>query len=231
MSFKAFDLLLELIERRPDAAATESGFSRNRSRPGTFVVEANLSNLIADIRAALEDDVRHPRFIRTVHGFRYAFCGAVSDDPAGSTWRRGCALRARPERRYYPLAEGENVLGREGNTASWFDSTSVSRRHARIVVTDGKALLEDTRESRTERSRRRARERPVALEDGAGDPGSGRCSSRSGGRCRSRRPRVTPGFRMKLLFEMLWLPPAGDQRPGACQPQRFARASPLHSNG
>ena len=45
--------------------------------------------------------------------------------------------------RLYPLAEGENVLGRDGDAASWFDSTSVSRRHARIVVTDGKALLED----------------------------------------------------------------------------------------
>jgi pSer/pThr/pTyr-binding forkhead associated (FHA) protein len=43
----------------------------------------------------------------------------------------------------YPLTEGENVLGRDGDAASWFHSTSVSRRHARIVVTDGKAVLED----------------------------------------------------------------------------------------
>ena len=60
--------------------------------PDTFVVEANLSNLVAEIRAALEDDVRHPRFIRTVHGFGYAFCGTVSGDPAAEAPR----VAARP---------------------------------------------------------------------------------------------------------------------------------------
>jgi DNA-binding winged helix-turn-helix (wHTH) protein len=41
--------------------------------PGTFVVEANLPHLIAEIREALEDTSRSPRFVRTVHGFGYAF--------------------------------------------------------------------------------------------------------------------------------------------------------------
>ena len=143
VSPKAFDLLLELIERRPNAL-TKAALQESLW-PGTFVVEANLSNLIADIRAALEDDVRHPRFIRTVHGFGYAFCGTVGADPAADAPRVAvtppCVLVR--SGRLYPLTEGENVLGREGDAASWFDSTSVSRRHARIVVTDGKALLED----------------------------------------------------------------------------------------
>ena len=142
VSPKAFALLLELVERRPNAL-TKAALQESLW-PGTFVVEANLSNLIAEIRAALEDDVRHPRFIRTVHGFGYAFCGTVSGDRAADA-----APVAAPRcvlvqsGRLYPLTEGENVLGREGDAASWFDSTSVSRRHARIVVTEGKALLED----------------------------------------------------------------------------------------
>jgi len=142
ISPKAFALLLELIERRP-VALTKAAL-QELLWPGTFVVEANLSNLIADVRAALEDDVRHPRFIRTVHGFGYAFCGTVSSDPAAEAplvAAAPCVLVR--SGRLYPLAEGENVLGREGDAASWFDSTSVSRRHARIVVTGGKALLED----------------------------------------------------------------------------------------
>ena len=141
ISPKAFALLLELVERRPEAL-TKAALQESLW-PDTFVVEANLSNLVAEIRAALEDDVRQPRFIRTVHGFGYAFCGTVGGDPAAEDPRvvAPCVLVC--SGRLYPLAEGENVLGRDGDAASWFDSTSVSRRHARIVVTDGKALLED----------------------------------------------------------------------------------------
>jgi DNA-binding winged helix-turn-helix (wHTH) protein len=157
---KAFDLLLELIERRPNAL-TKAALQESLW-PGTFVVEANLSNLIADLRAALEDDVRHPRFIRTVHGFGYAFCGAVADDSLAET---PCVLVRNG--RLYPLTEGENVLGREGDAASWFDSTSVSRRHARIVVTDGTALLEDLASKNGTFLGDVRVSAPVALEDGS----------------------------------------------------------------
>jgi DNA-binding winged helix-turn-helix (wHTH) protein len=166
ISPKAFALLLELIERRPNAL-TKAALQESLW-PGTFVVEANLSNLIADLREALEDDASHPRFIRTVHGFGYAFCGTVSSGPAAEAPRVAtapCVLVR--NRRVYPLAEGENVLGREGDAASWFDSTSVSRRHARIVVTDGKALLEDLASKNGTFLGDVRVSAPVALEDGA----------------------------------------------------------------
>ena len=38
---------------------------------------------------------------------------------------------------------GENLLGREAGAVVWLDSASVSRRHARIVVTGETATLED----------------------------------------------------------------------------------------
>src|SRR4029079_6377885 len=123
LSAKAFALLLALIEQRPDAIA--KAVLQDALWPGTFVVEANLSNLIAEIRAALDDDARHPRFIRTVQRFGYAFCGTVSGDAGASAARAPATPRVLVRNgRVYPLAEGENVLGREGG-ASWFDSTSV----------------------------------------------------------------------------------------------------------
>ena len=41
------------------------------------------------------------------------------------------------------LREGENLLGRLDEGVAWFESPTVSRRHARIVVEGGKAILED----------------------------------------------------------------------------------------
>ena len=45
--------------------------------------------------------------------------------------------------REVPLVEGENVIGREPDAALWIDHALVSRRHARIVIAHGKAIVED----------------------------------------------------------------------------------------
>jgi len=165
ISPKALALLLELVEQRPNAVTKAA--LQELLWPDTFVVEANLSNLIAEIRAALDDDVRRPRFIRTVFGFGYAFCGTVGGDVAGTAPRVASPCVLIRSGRLYALALGENVLGRDGEAAAWFDSTSVSRRHARIVVTNGKALLEDlASKNGTFLGDVRVSE-PVPLEDGA----------------------------------------------------------------
>src|SRR5215471_13350148 len=41
------------------------------------------------------------------------------------------------------LSDGENVLGRDPEAVVWIDRDSVSRRHARIVVSGDSATLED----------------------------------------------------------------------------------------
>jgi len=165
ISPKAFALLLELVECRPNALSKAA--LQESLWPDTFVVEANLSNLVAEIRAALEDDVRQPRFVRTVHGFGYAFCGTVGGDPAVAASRAMSPCVLVRNGRLYPLAEGENVLGRDGSAASWFDSTSVSRRPARIVVADGKAVLEDLASKNGTFLGDVRVSAPVPLEDGA----------------------------------------------------------------
>ena len=76
LSPKAFQLLELLVETRPRALPKDTLY--NRLWPNTFVVEANLSNLVGEVRAALGDNPRRPRFVRTVHGFGYAFSEAAT---------------------------------------------------------------------------------------------------------------------------------------------------------
>jgi hypothetical protein len=108
------------------------------------VAEANLSNLVAEIREALGDDAHAPQFIRTSHGFGYAFCGNATtakeflETPAD---RPTCWLEF--DRRRLPLTVGEHVIGRDPDVEVRLDSSTVSRRHARIVVTADGAVLED----------------------------------------------------------------------------------------
>ena len=135
---KAFELLELLLEQRPNVVPRER--IRDRVWPETFVSESTLSSVMADLRAALDEDPKQPRFLRTVHGVGFAFCGpAVEAAPrAGAT-----VYRLVLEDREIVLRPGENLLGRVEEGAAWLDSPSVSRRHARIVVGDGGVLLED----------------------------------------------------------------------------------------
>ena len=100
MSPKAYELLKLLLEQRPKALSKAE--LHERLWPGTFVSEVNLAALVNEVRAALGERGRHGRFIRTVHGFGYAFAHeAVTDgddgtaggprSPAGArAWSAGC---------------------------------------------------------------------------------------------------------------------------------------------
>ena len=63
ISPKAFELLTMLIAERPRAVSKAD--LQERLWPGTFVEEANLSNLIGELRAAIGDRSRAPRTIST----------------------------------------------------------------------------------------------------------------------------------------------------------------------
>ena len=136
---KAFALLDLLLERRP--AAVPKAEIRDRVWPGTFVADSNLTSLVTELRGALGDDPRKPRFLRTVYGFGYAFCGHAS----GASRREAGRCRLYGDGREITVAEGEAVLGRGDDVDVLVDASSVSRRHARIRVRDGRATLEDLR--------------------------------------------------------------------------------------
>jgi DNA-binding winged helix-turn-helix (wHTH) protein len=139
---KAYQLLALLVEAQPRALSKDE--LQQGLWPSTYVDEANLSVIVAELRGALGDDARQPRYVRTVHGFGYAFAAAVTREtrpevppPASSAWwLHSDSVHAK-------LHPGENLVGRELPVDVWLDSASVSRRHARIVVDGAGVSLED----------------------------------------------------------------------------------------
>ena len=139
VSPKAFALLAALIEKRPKAISKDE--LHGLLWPDTFVSDANLPNLVAELRESLGDDAQKPRIIRTVPRFGYAFraeaAGEIGVRPDAPAFRliwgdREIALRS-----------GENVIGRDEGATLWIDDNLVSRRHARIVIDGAGAFLED----------------------------------------------------------------------------------------
>ncbi len=102
--------------------------------PATFVCETNLATVISEVRRAVGD-----AFIRTVHGFGYAFAGEVS------------LTRPRPvavamllcEQQRHLLYDGENSVGRAQDCRVILTGATISRHHALIIITQGEITVED----------------------------------------------------------------------------------------
>jgi DNA-binding winged helix-turn-helix (wHTH) protein len=165
LSPKAFELLKLLIESRPRAISKKE--LHERLWPETFVSEANLATLAAEVREALDDDPRQPRFIRTAHRFGYAFSGSAVEEaavnPTGDSTTFCWLIR---DGRRLPLQAGENVLGRDADDGIQIESPTVSRRHARIVVAGAGATIEDLASKNGTRLRGEAVSSAVTLTDG-----------------------------------------------------------------
>ena len=142
LSPKAFELLAMLLANRSRALSKQE--LQEHLWPATFVEETNLAGLIAEIRRALQDSASTPTFVRTVYGFGYRFSGDVSvDAPVAPSSRRGLKLCLVVDAREVVLMEGANVIGREPDATIQIDARGISRHHARIVVSQGEAVLED----------------------------------------------------------------------------------------
>jgi DNA-binding winged helix-turn-helix (wHTH) protein len=141
VSPKAFELLRVLVAERPRALSKSE--LHERLWPRTFVSDANLASLVAELREALNDTARASRCIRTSHRFGYAFCGEAIAEPAadgGADSASFCWLVS--DGRRFPLSAGENILGRDDDGIR-IDSPTVSRRHARLSVQGTAAFIED----------------------------------------------------------------------------------------
>ena len=142
LSPKAFDLLHLLVENH--ARAMSKNELHDKLWPDTFVQEANLAGLVAEIRRALDDSAEEPRFVRTVPRFGYWFIGLErtrTGPVAGATTPVRSWLVW--EARQVALNEGRNVIGRAPEASVWIDAPGVSRHHACIHVTGPTAVLED----------------------------------------------------------------------------------------
>ena len=128
---KAFDLLSMLVERRPEAVSKDDIHAR--LWPDTFVAEITLHSLVSEIRRAIGDDANKPQFIRTVHGFGYAFiCPPDKPTPVARPERRRVRGWLIWETDRLQVLDGENLFGRGDADVVELPSTTVSRRHARI---------------------------------------------------------------------------------------------------
>jgi DNA-binding winged helix-turn-helix (wHTH) protein len=165
LSPKAFDLLELLIRRRPKAVSKADIHEHLWS--GTFVSPANLANLVGELRAALGDDARAPRILRTVPRFGYAFAADAAAVPEKAPARSPapfiCRLVWGP--REIALDPGENLIGRDRDSVVWIDDGSVSRRHARVSVDDSGATVEDLGSKNGTFFRGRRIEKPARLAD------------------------------------------------------------------
>jgi DNA-binding winged helix-turn-helix (wHTH) protein len=141
LSPKAFRLLEVLAERRPRVVAKAE--LRPLLWPDAVVGGTSLARLVNELRAAIGDDARPPRLIRTVPRVGYAFSAlAVEEVEAkAGTPAPECALEWGI--RQLPLPPGEHLIGRATDALVSVPSAKVSRRHARIVVAHGRAVLED----------------------------------------------------------------------------------------
>ena len=142
LSPKAFDLLVLLVGRRPEAISKRE--VHERLWRDTFVSDVNLAVLIAEIRTALDDDARRPQFIRTVQRFGYAFSGVVAEVTRPRAPGLGdamCWLAWGAERA--ALSNGENLVGRDPAADVRIDAVGVSRRHAMLVVSHHEVTLHD----------------------------------------------------------------------------------------
>ena len=166
LSPKAFELLKLLLEERPRAVSKSE--LHERLWRDTFVSEVTLASIVAEIRRALGEPARGSRFVRTVHGFGYAFAGEATE--AAAVPGR-VAPRMPPHwldcgDRQLILHDGENVLGRDRDAAICLDAAAVSRRHARILIAGTMASIEDLGSKNGTYVRGVRITAPVTLDDG-----------------------------------------------------------------
>jgi DNA-binding winged helix-turn-helix (wHTH) protein len=142
LSPKAFQLLLLLVQNRSRAMSREE--LHQQLWPSTFVLETNLAGLVAEVRRALDDTADKPQFVRTRHRFGYWFIGdVIEDEAAPASAETAVKYLLVWDARQIPLPEGSTIVGRGPDSGVWIDAAGVSRQHARFVVRQGEATVED----------------------------------------------------------------------------------------
>jgi DNA-binding winged helix-turn-helix (wHTH) protein/predicted ATPase len=131
---KTFALLRYLVERRNRLVTKEALLEG--VWPGICVVESEVKHYVAELRKALYDDPKAPRFIETIRGRGYRFIGEIA---VASDGGRGQA----PDR-------GAEPSGREaelGQLRQRFDKTLSGERQICFIVGEpgiGKTTLAET---------------------------------------------------------------------------------------
>jgi DNA-binding winged helix-turn-helix (wHTH) protein len=137
LSPKAFRLLELLLAATPAAVRRADLYAQLWGN--VFVEEANLPNLISEIRTALGDTAKTPRHIKTLHRFGYRFAAETSTARSPSP-HRFFVHWASTE---FPLSEGANIVGRDETAHVRVESAGVSRRHAVLTISGDDVVIQD----------------------------------------------------------------------------------------
>jgi len=132
---KVFDTLLILVEDSGRIVAKE--VLMNRLWPDTFVEEANLTFNIQQLRKALGDDARHPRFIETVARRGYRFIAPLEEPLDGNV----ASIAMAPAR--VGAADSQLIVGGEEFTSD-VDSAKSTKIETRGAKKPDRALKATT---------------------------------------------------------------------------------------
>lgn len=140
---KTFELLHELARRAPGVVRRQE--LMDTVWPQELVNDEALTQRVMLLRRALGDDPKDPTYIASVPQWGYRLVAEVRSEqsaaaPAGEVASQFVVTQGD---RLIPLPDGETVIGREPEAGVSIDSLHISRRHARIVVSAGRAMLED----------------------------------------------------------------------------------------
>src|SRR5215472_12228161 len=110
---KAFNVLRHLVEHAGQLVSKDDLW--RAVWPGISVTDATLTMCVSEIRKALRDDAKTPRYIETVHRLGYRFIAPVSNQPVRTS---GSGLRPQAA----PVSAGPptgtpHFVGREAELA------------------------------------------------------------------------------------------------------------------
>ncbi len=112
-----------------------------------FIAESALTRAVGELRRALGESARKPRYLETITKRGYRLMATVEylgEPPVVDPVKMAalsCAVMV--GEREVLLEAGTNVIGRDPTATVRIDSTDVSRHHARIVVEGDGASIED----------------------------------------------------------------------------------------
>lgn len=133
-----------------------------------FVSDHALTQVIAEIRAALGDDARKPEFIQNIPRRGYRLVADVNlVSKAGELANKALLpFRLQGDDVDHPLVQGQNVIGRATDADIYINRTEVSRCHAKVVVQGSTASIEDLGSKNGTYLNGRILEEPTTLSNG-----------------------------------------------------------------
>lgn len=148
---KAFGVLRYFVEHPGQLVSKDELFAA--VWPQTVVTESTLASCIQELRQALRDDARKPRYVETVHRRGYRFLPAITTQPVpGFRFQvpSGRPREASPRRGTLNLEHGTPLVGREPELTqlhSWLAKALSGERQLVFVTGEagiGKTALVDT---------------------------------------------------------------------------------------